>query len=67
MIKVYKKDFFCEKVTRLNDVPGSFPVVRYHFNSHSTFLNHSVSQSIQSLSMEFLLYALFINTSEFHP
>lgn len=23
-----RKDLFCEKVTRLNDVPGSFPVVR---------------------------------------
>ena len=23
-----RKDFFSEKVTRLNDVPGSFPVVR---------------------------------------
>ena len=23
-----RKDFFCEKVTRLNNVPGSFPVVR---------------------------------------
>ena len=62
-----EKTFFAEKVTHLNDVPGSFPVVRQHFNSHSIFLNHSVSRSIQSLSMEFLLYALFINTSEFHP
>lgn len=27
--KLYtRKNFFCEKVTRLNDVPGSFPVVR---------------------------------------
>ena len=23
-----RKDFFCEKVTRLNNVPGSFPVVQ---------------------------------------
>ena len=28
LIECPRKDFFCEKVTRLNDMPGSFPVVR---------------------------------------
>ena len=34
---------------------------------HNHIVVNSVSRYIQSLSMEFLLYALFINSSEFHP